>query len=81
MGRVRTRLRVRFWVESVLASVTALLTGVTLVWHEWIEAFGVDPDHGDGSWEWASVLVLAGVTVVPAVVARFEYRRTAPART
>lgn len=66
-------LRRRFWVETVLASFTAVLSGVTLVWHGWIEAFGFDPDHGDGSTEWTTVLALAAVTLVLAVLARLEY--------
>lgn len=66
-------LRLRFWLETVLASFTAVLSGVTLVWHGWIEAFGFDPDHGDGSTEWAIVLALAAVTLVLAVLARLEY--------
>lgn len=66
-------LRLRFWVETVLASFTAVLCGVTLVWHGWLEAFGFDPDHGDGSTEWAIVLTFAGVTLALAVLARLEY--------
>lgn len=77
----RRALRLRFWVETVLALVTALLTGVTIVWHEWIEASGFDPDHGDGSWEWAIVLALAAVTLALAGHARHEYRRAAAAPT
>jgi hypothetical protein len=65
----------------VLASVTAVLAIVTLFWHEWIEAFGFDPDNGDGSWEWAIVLALAAITLVLAVQARLEYRRAAAAAT
>jgi undecaprenyl pyrophosphate phosphatase UppP len=69
-------LRVRFWVESVFASVTGVLAVVTIFWHDWIEAvFGVDPDHGNGSAEWLVVLTLAVVTVALAVVARHEWRR------
>jgi undecaprenyl pyrophosphate phosphatase UppP len=69
-------LRVRFWVESVFASVTGVLAVVTVFWHDWIEAvFGVDPDHGNGSAEWLVVLTLAVVTVALAVLARHEWRR------
>jgi len=57
-------LRVRFWVESIVASVTGVLAVVTIFWHDWIEAvLGVDPDHGNGSAEWLAVAVLAAVTV------------------
>jgi hypothetical protein len=69
-------LRVRFWIESILATVTGVLAVVTIFWHDWIEAvFGVDPDRGNGSAEWLVVLVLAVVTVVLAVGARREWRR------
>ncbi len=73
------RLRPRFWVEAVLAAVLGLLTVLTLVWHDWLEAFGVDPDHHDGSVEWLIVAALAAVTVVLAVSARAEWRRAVPA--
>ena len=69
-------LRVRFWVESILASATGVLAVVTIFWHDWIEAvFGVDPDHRNGSAEWLVVLALAIVTVALALVARHEWRR------
>ena len=69
-------MRVRFWVESILASVTAVLFIVTLFWHEWIELlFGVEPDGGDGSLEWLIFGGLAAITVVFAVLARADWRR------
>jgi hypothetical protein len=72
----RPQLRGRFWVEAALASLTSLLFGLTLLWPEWIEAMGLDPDHGNGAWEWTMTLGLAAVTVTSAVTARLEYRRT-----
>ena len=49
---------------------------ITLLWHNWIEIlFGIEPDGGDGSLEWALVGVLIMVTVVFFVVARIEWRR------
>jgi len=69
-------LRVRFWIESILATLTGVLAVVTIFWHDWIETvFGVDPDRGNGSAEWLVVLVLAVVTVALAVGARHEWRR------
>jgi len=42
-------LRLRFWLESVLGSITGILAIVTLFWHDWIETvFGADPDKGNG---------------------------------
>jgi hypothetical protein len=73
--------RIRFWVEAGLALLTAGLFMLTLISREWIELlFGVDPDGGDGSLEWAIVAVLAVVTVVLAWLARVEWRRGAPRR-
>ena len=71
--------RTLFWIEAALAGVTGFLTILTLFTREWIEAvFGVDPDGGDGSLEWLIVVALAVVTVVFAVLARLEWRRTQP---
>jgi hypothetical protein len=71
--------RRRFWVESVLASVSALLAVVTAISREWIELLtGWDPDHGDGSLEWAIVVGLAAVAVVAGITARVEWRRVHP---
>ena len=71
--------RTLFWIEAALASAAGFLTVLTLVTREWIEAvFNVDPDRGDGSLEWLIVVALAVVTVVFAVLARLEWRRTQP---
>jgi hypothetical protein len=59
--------------------MTGFLAVVTTFWHAWIEAFGFDPDHGDGSAEWTVVVVLAAVCVVSSVLARVEWRRPRPA--
>ena len=66
-------LRHRFWLESVLGSITGCLAVVTLFWHDWIEAvFGVEPDQGNGSAEWLVVAGLLIITVVLVVGARLE---------
>ena len=69
-------LRYRFWLESILGSITGVVAVVTLFSHDWIEAvFGVDPDKGSGSAEWLVVLILLLVTVASAAGARLEWRR------
>ncbi len=69
-------LRKRFWVEGVLACLSGGLAVLTLLWHNWIEVlFGVEPDGGDGSFEWAVVVILLLVTGVLSGLARIEWRR------
>ncbi|MET3988082.1 ABC transporter permease [Streptomyces sp. PvR034] len=76
VGPVRTR----FWAETALGSLSGLLFLVTLVRRDWIELlFGVEPDAGGGALEWLIVAVTALVTVLCAVGARMEWRRTHPA--
>lgn len=75
-------LHLRFWLESVLGSITGILAVVTLFWHDWIEAvFGADPDKGNGSAEWLVVIALLLVTAALAVSARIEWRRARLAET
>lgn len=70
------RVRVRFWIQAVLASATGLVLAVTIVWPDWMEAaFGFDADRGDGSVEWLVVMLLAALTVALAGGARGEWRR------
>ena len=71
----RSLLRQRFWIESVSGSVTALLALLTLVWRDWIEISGFDPDHGNGSVEWLIVVGCAAATLALALTARLEWRR------
>jgi hypothetical protein len=72
--------RTRFWLESTLAAACGLLAVVTLFWRDWIEALtGFDPDHHNGSVEWAIVAALAAVGLAAAALARVEWRRGAPA--
>jgi hypothetical protein len=70
--------RIRFWIEAALALLTAGLFILTLISHEWIEViFGVDPDGGNGSLEWAIVGILLVATIVLGWLARVEWRRAA----
>jgi undecaprenyl pyrophosphate phosphatase UppP len=69
-------LRHRFWLESVLGSVSGILAIITVFWHDWIEVvFGTDPDNGNGTAEWLAVLVLFLLTAALTVGARREWRR------
>ena len=77
MGHVGP-MRNRFWVEVVMAGVTAILAVITLISREWIElVFQVDPDQGSGLLEWGIVGGLAGATVIFSLLARAEWRQTA----
>jgi hypothetical protein len=67
----------RFWIEVGLSSLTGVLLVVTLFWHDWLEAFGFDPDHHNGTVEWLVVAVLGVATFVLALLARIEWRRAA----
>jgi hypothetical protein len=71
---MRRNLRRRFWAEAIAATVTGVLTIVTLISREWIEVvFGVEPDGGDGSLEWLIVVGCLVVTGALALLARREW--------
>jgi hypothetical protein len=71
-----TGVRRRFWYEVSLGTTSAVLLIITAAWPDWIEeVFGVDPDGGNGSLEWAIVIVLAACTVTLPLLARNEWRR------
>jgi hypothetical protein len=80
MGPAQRSVRTRFWVETALATPTGALSVLTLVWRDWIEVLGVDPDHHDGTVEWLIVGALMALSAGFAVSARLEWRRTALAR-
>jgi hypothetical protein len=74
---MKSTVRVRFWLEATLASVSGSLGVMTVFWRDWIEALtGFDPDRHTGSVEWAIVaaLLLLGVSV--GIAARAECRRS-----
>ena len=64
----------RVLVETILAIASAVSALLAAVWPQWIEAFGVDPDHGNGTVEWAIPLVLGVAAVVLALLARRHWR-------
>jgi hypothetical protein len=77
---MKTTMRARFWIEAGLAVLTGSLAILTIFWRDWIEALtGFDPDHHNGSVEWAIVVGLAIICVAVAVAARAEWRRSAVA--
>ena len=66
----------RWRIEIVVATILAVLAVITLAWPNWIElVFGADPDGGDGSAEWGTVLVLAAGALIVGLLARYDYRR------
>jgi hypothetical protein len=77
---MRQKLRFRYWSESAAAAVACFLAVLALVWPKWVEGvFGIDPDHGNGSFEWELVVGCWIVTGMCAAVARRDWRRAEPA--
>jgi len=79
-GRMQTLMRVRsrFWITAGLGVSSLSLMVVTLLWRDWIEiVFEVDPDSGNGSFEWLIVIALFVVTTTSFLFARTEWRRAA----
>lgn len=76
LKRRRKRLGPLFWLDSLLAVLSAFLVVLTLVWDEWIEGIlGFDPDHGNGSFEWEIVIVCCLLAVVCSALARRQWHR------
>lgn len=74
------RVRMRFWFESGLAALSAVLALVTVIHRTWVESiFGIDPDQGSGAAEWLIVLVALAIAVALGLAARQEWRRQAVA--
>ena len=54
----------RFWVETAMGLISAVLLALTVLMPDWIELlFGSTPDAGDGSTEWRLALSLAAVSI------------------
>ena len=79
MASARRSLPRSFWIETVVAITSGALFALTLVWHDWLEALGLDPDHHDGTAEWFLVAALALMAAGNAVLARISWRRAAVA--
>jgi hypothetical protein len=77
MENVDRRVRARFWVEAGLAALTGALFVLTLFSHDWLEAFGFDPDNHNGTVEWLIVAALLALCLAFSFSARLEWRRAA----
>ena len=72
------RPRIRFWLETVLGAMTAIVLVMTIMMPDWIERiFGFEPDAGSGSTEWEWAISLAIATVVLFADARRLWLRSA----
>jgi hypothetical protein len=70
------RPRRRLYVEAALAALGLALFVLTLVLRDWIEKiFGVDPDAGNGSFEYLISIGLVVVTLAATFLVRAEWRR------
>ena len=77
---MKRAMRLRFWLETGMATITGVLFAITLVARDWIErVFAVEPDGGNGSLEWLIVGALLVATVALILLARSEWRRAQPA--
>ena len=66
-----------FWVETLLAAVSAGLAVVTGLCPDWIErALRMDPDLHSGSIEWNIVIACAVSTAFFADLARRQWRKS-----
>jgi hypothetical protein len=66
----------RFWIEATLGCISAVLLAVTLAWPDWVElVFGVEPDGGDGTFEWLTATLSAVSWLTFSALAAIDYRR------
>jgi hypothetical protein len=73
---MKNRIRSIFWIETVLASLAALLAVITGLWPEWIElVFHIDPDSHSGSAEWKLVVALWFAAVLLIALALRDWRK------
>lgn len=77
---MKSGLRRRFWPEAGMGVITALMSLVTLMQRDWIEAlFKIDPDAGNGSVEWLMVGALLMVTLTLFSLAGYEWHKASAA--
>ncbi|MHB8395063.1 MAG: ABC transporter permease [Candidatus Dormibacteria bacterium] len=73
---MKAQFNIRFWLEVAFALVTLFLAVTTIAWARWLEiVFGVDPDHGNGSFERLVVGVAATLCLASLLLARRQWRR------
>jgi hypothetical protein len=71
-----TKQRFIFWIETVIASMAALLAAITFVDRDWIEQlFGIDLDRHSGALEWEFAIALLLVAMLSAALARRQWNR------
>jgi hypothetical protein len=62
----------RWKIEAVIA-LCAIGALVTVIFPQWLEGFGFEPDGGDGSAEWAIVVALGAVALASAALSWSHY--------
>lgn len=73
---MKNGIRLIFWIEIGLASLTAFLAVATNSWPDWIErVFHIDLDYHSGSAEWKLVSAFWLTTVLFAGLALREWRK------
>ena len=73
---MKRRVRVQFWIETILGTLTGVLFLVTMLWRDWIEdTVGWDPDQHSGAVEWLIVGGLLVITLALFAAARAEWQR------
>ena len=75
---MKRQLTPSFWIEIGLASISAFLAIVTLLWPDWIEiVLRIDPDQGSGSLERVIVGLSFALALAFSALAHREWRRAA----
>jgi hypothetical protein len=69
-------MKIRAWIEMVLAVLAAIVGIVTAIYPSWFEAlFEMSPDKGSGALEWAIAITLIATSLVLSFLARRDFRR------
>ena len=62
-------------IQVVAAVIFAVLTTLTLLVPHWLEAFGFDPDHGNGDAEWLIAIAFGVAAALCGLAAGRGYYR------